>query len=320
MKCLALFNGMGRLGASTLTFNLAHMFARMGHPAAAVDLDPQCGLSELMLSDDSLCNLWEDDRPVTAAHCLEPVRLGRGAVLEPLLITVERDLALLPGDPALALFEQRSAEEWALARASGRTALPESMQALHRLCRSAGEKARAEIVLLDTGPGLGALNRAALLACDQVVVPIGPDLFSLRGLQIMGPALREWGQEWAAAQPQARPSRLPCEPIGYIVHRQFARLETPVIPPGTWWSRIPSAYRTSVLGLRAEEGVQVLDDPHCLASLEHMASLLPLAQVARRPLFDLRRADGVGGKQLRVVYEARDQFERLARSILERLG
>jgi cellulose biosynthesis protein BcsQ len=42
------------------------------------------------------------------------------------------------------------------------------------------------VVLVDTGPNLGALNRSALMAADHVVTLLVPDLFNVRGLRELG--------------------------------------------------------------------------------------------------------------------------------------
>lgn len=55
---------------------------------------------------------------------------------------------------------------------------------------------RADLAFIDVGPSLGALNRAALLACDAVVLPLAPDLFSLQGMRNVGPVLRTWREDW----------------------------------------------------------------------------------------------------------------------------
>ena len=51
---------------------------------------------------------------------------------------------------------------------------------------------RPDLILLDVGPNLGAINRSALIAADFVAVPLGADLFSLQGLRNLGPTLRRW--------------------------------------------------------------------------------------------------------------------------------
>jgi hypothetical protein len=45
-----------------------------------------------------------------------------------------------------------------------------------------------------------------------------------------------------------------------------------------------------------------------VALLKHFASLVPLAQVARKPIFDIEQADGIGGGQIRAVAKARTEF------------
>lgn len=54
--------------------------------------------------------------------------------------------------------------------------------------------------------------------------------------------------------------------------------------------------------------------------VKHFASLVPCAQQARKPLFDLKQADGIGGGQIQAVAKCRTQFEQLAKLLLARLG
>lgn len=51
------------------------------------------------------------------------------------------------------------------------------------LAQMAAKQVSADIILLDVGPNLGAINRSALIASDYVAIPLGADLFSLQGLQ-----------------------------------------------------------------------------------------------------------------------------------------
>ena len=55
--------------------------------------------------------------------------------------------------------------------------------AFYRLMKSAAEQCGSELVLIDVGPNIGAMNRAALVAADFVVIPLGADLFSLQAFQ-----------------------------------------------------------------------------------------------------------------------------------------
>jgi len=70
------------------------------------------------------------------------------------------------------------------------------LSAIWRVMRMAAEEHHADLVLLDVGPNIGALSRAALVSADYVVVPLAPDLHSLQGLRNLGPTLNRWRQGW----------------------------------------------------------------------------------------------------------------------------
>jgi chromosome partitioning protein len=337
MKSLALFNNKGGVGKTTLTFNIAHMLARRGLRTVALDYDPQCNLSAVFLADDDLAEIWEEDesssrsgpeaRGQTVAGCIERVRRGKGDILEPRLVSVAEDLWLLPGHLRLSRFEQKIAEEWPkTGNRENETAL-DVTTALDLLANMAAEKVDADIVLIDVGPSLGALNRAALLACDAVVVPLAPDLFSLQGLANVGPTLSEWRHDWenvwrTKLEDRAQES-LPIHqfhPIGYIVQQHLARVDR--IPAGyfKWASQIPWYFHHYVLEEEdATEDLQIEDDEQCIALIKHFASLVPIAQIAKKPIFDLKQADGIGGGQLQAVARCRKEFDGLVTRLLEKL-
>ncbi len=181
----------------------------------------------------------------------------------------------------------------------------------------------AGIILMDLGPNLGALNRAALIATDYIAVPLAPDLFSLQGLRDLGPTLRRWRKEWQErlAKNPVVELELPTgrmQPVGYIVLQHSVRLDRPVQAYNRWIARIPQVYRNAVLGEPGNGDVAVTDDPHCLALLKHYHSLMPMAQEAHKPMFHLKPADGAIGAHLQAVQSAHRDFVALAHGIAER--
>lgn len=121
---------------------------------------------------------------------------AEGIRLVELTPTDDERLALLPGDLALSRFEDDLSSQW-LECVDGKRPRPFLvMSAFWTVLRSVADRHRADVVLVDVGPSLGAINRAALVASDHVVVPAAPDLFSLQGLRNLGPTLREWRDEW----------------------------------------------------------------------------------------------------------------------------
>ncbi len=329
MKSFVLFNNKGGVGKTTLTFNIAHMLARNGSRTVVLDYDPQSNLTAIFLDEGHLEDVWSNDvgDGRTVAGCLDLVRRGKGELRDPELITPADNLWLLPGSLFLSRFEQTLAEEWAK---TGNTQNERALDVTCSLANLADRVAQtidADYLLVDVGPSLGALNRAALLSCDAVVIPVAPDLFSLQGLRNIGPTLREWRVDWKTVLTQVRrrdegaplPER-DFRPIGYIVQQHLARSDRPVSGYRKWMEQVPSEFRRCVLD-EANSPAQTFmeDDPYCIARLKHFASLVPIAQSKRKPMFDLRQGDGIGGGQLLSVKRCREEFERLVAGITQRL-
>jgi chromosome partitioning protein len=179
------------------------------------------------------------------------------------------------------------------------------------------------VILIDLGPNLGAINRTALIASDYVVIPLGPDLFSLQGLRNLGPALRRWREGWQErlTKNPVEDLRLPpgnIQPLGYMVLRHSIRLDRPVKAFERWMARIPSTYLEAVLGRQDTTSATIDNDPHCIAKLRDYRSLMPLAQEARKPLFFLKPADGALGAHTNAVAEAYKDFRSVAEKIVKK--
>jgi len=329
MKSLAFFSNRGGVGTTTLTFNLAHLWARAGLRVLVLDYDPQCALSAILLGEPQLVETWELEEPgATVKDCLEPLRSGTGEIVPPILTQVADGLWLLPGHLGLGRFEQTLAQAFTQTPGDDNQRALDLATALDRLSNLAAESVGADILLIDTGPNLGALTWAALLACDHVILPVAPDLFSLQGLRNVGPTLRDWRRDWQRVRERGfhgkAQQRLPphdFRPLGYIVQQHSAGADQPVGAHRRWGDAIPFEYRRQVLGEPdPPAGLTMDQDPHRLAVIPHYAGLIPIAQQARKPIFDLRQADGVGGGQLQAVARCRKGFEEIARTLLGRIG
>jgi hypothetical protein len=153
-----------------------------------------------------------------------------------------------------------------------------------------------------------------------VVVPLGPDLFSIMGLQNLGPMVRQWRKEWTERRSKSpSPEDLPLpegtiHPLGYVILRHSIRLDRPVKAYDKWIDRIPDVYKKDVLA-EPLPAPSVDEDRHCLARLRDYRSLMPLAQEARKPMFFLKPADGALGAHQGAVKAAYNDFLSLARRI-----
>ncbi len=325
---LTFFNNKGGVGKTSLVYHLAWMFAQMGKRVVAVDLDPQANLTSAFLPESELELLWDNEKGSGAAdtiyQCIRPLT-EVGDILPPHTKRVTDRLHLIPGDLSLASFEDFLSQEWPNALGSGTLYRPfRILTAFWQVSQLAANQHDADLILADVGPNLGAINRSALIGSDHVVIPLAADLFSLQGLRNLGPTLRAWRSDWTKRIDNWNlPSfELPAgamKPVGYIVQQHTERLSRPVKSYDKWAARIPAIYRSSVLGTPGIN-MPLEQDEHCLARLKHYRSLIPMAQEARKPIFQLTSADGAIGSHSYAVTEAKSHFRALATKILARVG
>jgi cellulose biosynthesis protein BcsQ len=317
---IAFFNNKGGVGKTSLVYHLAWMFRDQKRRLLVADLDPQANLTAAFLEDERMEQLWpEGPHPSTVFGAVEPLLSGTGDVIDrPYVEGISSGLGLIPGDLALAQFEDELSQQWPRCL-DGQERAFRVLSAFWRVIQRAAESHRAEFVLIDLGPNLGAINRAALIASDFLAIPLVPDLFSLQGLKNLGPMVRKWRKDWATRVPHNPNSSLPLPPagitpVGYIVMQHAERLSRPVRAYERWASRIPADYSSEVLG----EVPPSTSDGHMLARVKHYRSLMPMAQEAKKPMFHLTSADGAIGAHTRAVAEARENFSKLASELLAR--
>jgi cellulose biosynthesis protein BcsQ len=328
MKSIAFFNNKGGVGKTSMAYHLAWMFCDLGRKVLAVDLDPQSNLTSIFLDETEIENLWpEGNHPDTILGSIRPLIESLGDIQEPKAIQIHSRLNLIAGDLGLSTFEDRLSEAWGKCLDDKPPIAGDGFRvvtAFHRVIKSAAEKHGSELVLVDVGPNIGAMNRAALVAADFVVIPLGADLFSLQGLRNLGPTLREWRSGWETRLKGKVPAGLSLPsgqmtPLGYVLLNPSVRENRPVKSYLKWANRIPSTYAREVLD---EPGplASSAEDGNQLAMLKHFKSLMPMAQDARKPMFHLTAADGAIGGHAGAVQDCKRQFVKLANCILDRVN
>ena len=335
---LTFFNNKGGVGKTSLVYHLSWMLCETGYRVLVCDLDPQANLTAAFLDDDRLERLWDNAgfgipnrntifecvKPLTEVGDLQTPRLQEVLYQQ----TLEGDLRLIPGDLALAGFEDILSSEWPNALGSSSLHRPfRILTAFSTIMQESAKQMNASIILADVGPNLGAINRSALIATDYVVVPLGADLFSLRGLRNLGPTLRRWREDWKRRRDNWSDSDfdLPkggMKPIGYVVQQHSVRLNRPVRAYDKWVNRMPEEYSKNLL--ENDKGpyppTPEADAEHSLGTLKHYRSLVPLAQEARKPIFKLSTADGAFGSHAAAVGNAYNDFRELGTEIASRIG
>lgn len=158
---LSIVNHKGGAGKTTTTINLGAALALEGYRVVLIDFDAQGSLTYAMGIDDS--------NP-TIADAL----MGDRSVTE--LIVEREGMHIVPAGTALADVE------FAFAKSEDR---------LNHLKDLVANLPDADFVLIDCPPSLSLLTLNALVASDEVLIPMQLDVLSLRGLDMMLDTIRK---------------------------------------------------------------------------------------------------------------------------------
>jgi len=102
---------------------------------------------------------------------IRPAIEGAARVISPHRESIAANLELVAGDLSISKLEDELGSQWARCL-DGEDHAFRVISAFHRCIQQAAKAATADIVLVDLGPNLGAINRAALVACRHIVVPV----------------------------------------------------------------------------------------------------------------------------------------------------
>jgi cellulose biosynthesis protein BcsQ len=256
---LAIFNHKGGVGKTTLTVNIASAMASLGKKVLLVDADPQCNLTSYLVEESVVDDLLDrSDGPSgrTIWSAVKPIVEATGELrdIEPFQLS-KQNLFLLPGDIRLSEFEVELNQFWNdcfQRRLKGFRGTMALSALVNYVCNSAN----IDAVFFDSGPNIGALNRAILLDCEYFVVPAACDVFSVRALKTLGHTLANWIQDWKTVSDLAPDSvyLMPGRPdlLGYIQQRIKVYRGTITSTQSAYISKIERHIGSDVVGpLRA---------------------------------------------------------------------
>ena len=161
-KIIAVANQKGGTAKTTSSCNMGFALAKKGKKVLLVDFDPQANLS-------MSCGIERPDELENSIHDVltkqmdgEPMPdkdeyIVRGAVVD-----------IIPSNINLSVTEINLRDEM-----SREHKLSELLEPL---------RSEYDFIIIDTNPYLGLLTINALAACDEVIIPVSPQLWSATGL------------------------------------------------------------------------------------------------------------------------------------------
>jgi len=313
---ISVFNNKGGVGKTTFLFHIAHRLADQNNRVLIVDCDSQCNLTAYALDDKAIERAWATEGN-SIYRLIEPVARTIGDIRNRAPVRLNERLYLLPGDLLLSNFEDRLGDTWNSAKGGSEADL-RAQSAIFRAIQNAAEKAQAQIILIDLGPNLGALNRAVLGGTDYMIVPISPDLFSICGTENLGSKLETWRREWEQCNaawtgtglllPKGQPKFL-----GYVIQQHNIRNNAAGMTRGwqIFGNRVEEAVRENIVRrlLPLDQVVVRPNDDYNIGKIPNLHSLIPYSMESRKPVYKCTSADGLCGDHINSAAKSGELFD-----------
>ena len=182
MRTIAIINQKGGCGKTTTAINLAGTLASRGERTLLVDMDPQSHCAAGLAIPEKRIDLdvgdamvWPDAKPLDRSR---------------LVWRTSRNLDLIPSRMKLAALE---------AGRGGLADLEDRERRLRRVLRPLADA--YDVCLIDCSPAIGMLTYNALVAADEVLVPVDTSFFSLQSATKQVNTIRTIGRRLGVTPP-----------------------------------------------------------------------------------------------------------------------
>lgn len=159
MSIVSVINQKGGVAKTTTSLNVAASWAQVGRKVLLIDLDPQSSATKAIFGDREFDNTVYD------------VVMGRVNAEDAVVHSDDFGIDVMPAEILLSGIDIQLAAHF------GR----------ERILRRKLEfiKAKYDAVLIDCSPSLGLMTINALMASKDIIIPICPEYFSLKGIDLI---------------------------------------------------------------------------------------------------------------------------------------
>ncbi|WP_020531858.1 ParA family protein [Flexithrix dorotheae] len=157
-RIIAFTNQKGGVGKTTSVLNVGAALAKKGKKVLMIDLDPQGNLTQSLLP--------EPPKNTIFTLLLEECKFGEA------IVNTTENLLLIPCNNKFANFERQFAAD-----ADSQYIMVDFIEAIKKNFPN-----QLDFIIFDTPPALGLITLNALVACQEVYIPMNSQEYSLTGL------------------------------------------------------------------------------------------------------------------------------------------
>lgn len=247
-------------------------------------------------------------------------------------------LDLIPGRLTLHKFEDAIATRFPQAYQGD----PLAIRTLTRIRKTAqmyADQHGYDIVVFDTSPSLGTLNKVIISTTDGILIPCMPDMFSLYGIRNIGDSLRNWKTQFNSLYSLISPDRRRQFPESYVRLLGYTIYNSKKYSSRNKWDLAtahfnyamqiaPTIKRHIATDIYSALSTAELDEPIGGTAVMHTHNTLPnMAQKYHVPIWDVPSFADLETDDIstisgnRTTYEATlDKYVAFASDLLDRLN
>lgn len=338
-KRLVVFNHKGGVSKTTSVYNIGWKLSKK-FKILLVDADAQCNLTSLILGENFEKYYTDEDTrlnnikdgvsmafggkplPIVPINCFSPQKAPA--------------LFLLAGHANLSEYD--ASLTFAQTSNNAISTLQNLPGAFSELLKLTEEKYSIDYTIIDLNPSLSATNQNLFLSSHAFLIPTNPDPFSIMAINTLKSTLPKWAAWKNLATPMFSDSAYPLLPgvpkfSGSLIQRFNIRNGRAAKPYRDNIEEIKRTLRTDFFEAAAASGMtftdaqyghELIENSYCLSEIPDFQGLLPKANHAEVPVYDLTDADinetGPVLAQLQVKRRVFDeQFSAISEKISEML-